>query len=30
LRLRAGLHDDASIKVAPRWDLASLPAVEAA
>jgi N6-L-threonylcarbamoyladenine synthase len=30
LRLRAGLHDDAAIKVAPRWDLASLPGVEAA
>ena len=29
LRLQAGLHDDAAIKVAPRWDLESLPAVEA-
>jgi len=29
LRLQAGLHDDASIKVQPRWDLESLPAVEA-
>ena len=28
LRLQAGLHDDAAIKVAPRWDLESLPAVE--
>ena len=27
LRLQAGLHDDASIKVAPRWDLESLAAV---
>jgi tRNA N6-adenosine threonylcarbamoyltransferase len=27
LRLQAGLHDDASIRVQPRWDLASLPAV---
>ncbi|TLY52558.1 MAG: tRNA (adenosine(37)-N6)-threonylcarbamoyltransferase complex transferase subunit TsaD [Gammaproteobacteria bacterium] len=27
LRLQAGLHDDAAIKVAPRWDLESLPAV---
>ncbi len=25
LRLQAGLHDDAAIKVAPRWDLESLP-----
>ena len=29
LRLQAGLHDDAAIKVSPRWDLASLPAVSA-
>ena len=28
LRLQAGLHDGAAIKVAPRWDLESLPAVE--
>jgi N6-L-threonylcarbamoyladenine synthase len=28
LRLRAGLHDGLEIKVAPRWDLESLPAVE--
>jgi N6-L-threonylcarbamoyladenine synthase len=27
LRLQAGLRDDTSIKVAPRWDLESLPAV---
>ncbi len=27
LRLQAGLHDDASIRVQPRWDLESLPAV---
>ncbi|HEY8010596.1 MAG TPA: tRNA (adenosine(37)-N6)-threonylcarbamoyltransferase complex transferase subunit TsaD [Rudaea sp.] len=27
LRLQAGLYDDAAIKVAPRWDLESLPAV---
>jgi len=27
LRLRAGLHDGLAIKVAPRWDLESLPAV---
>jgi N6-L-threonylcarbamoyladenine synthase len=27
LRLRAGLHEDASIRVQPRWDLESLPAV---
>jgi N6-L-threonylcarbamoyladenine synthase len=27
LRLQAGLHDDAAIKVSPRWDLESLPAV---
>jgi N6-L-threonylcarbamoyladenine synthase len=30
LRLRAGLHDDAAIKVAPRWDLDSLTPLEAA
>jgi N6-L-threonylcarbamoyladenine synthase len=28
LRLQAGLHDGLAIKVAPRWDLESLPAVE--
>jgi N6-L-threonylcarbamoyladenine synthase len=27
LRLKAGLHDDAAIKVSPRWDLESLPAL---
>jgi len=27
LRLEAGLHDDTSIRVQPRWDLESLPAV---
>ncbi len=27
LRLAAGQHDDASVRVAPRWDMASLPAV---
>ncbi len=27
LRLRAGLHDDATIKVAPRWDLETLASV---
>ncbi|HSE13210.1 MAG TPA: tRNA (adenosine(37)-N6)-threonylcarbamoyltransferase complex transferase subunit TsaD [Rudaea sp.] len=27
LRLQSGLHDDASIRVQPRWDLESLPAV---
>jgi len=27
LRLQAGLHDDAAIKVSPRWDLETLPAV---
>jgi len=27
LRLQAGQHDDASVRVAPRWDMASLPAV---
>ena len=30
LRLRAGLHDDAAIKVSPRWDLESLQALESA
>jgi len=30
LRLQAGLHDDAAIKVQPRWDLESLPSIEAA
>jgi len=28
LRLQAGLHDGTAIKVAPRWDLESLPALE--
>jgi len=28
LRLQAGLHDDAAIKVQPRWDLESLPPLE--
>jgi N6-L-threonylcarbamoyladenine synthase len=27
LRLQAGQHDDAQIKVTPRWDMATLPAV---
>ncbi len=27
LRLQAGQHDDAAVRVAPRWDMASLPAV---
>jgi N6-L-threonylcarbamoyladenine synthase len=27
LRLRAGQHDDAAVRVTPRWDMASLPAV---
>ncbi|GAB3340183.1 tRNA (adenosine(37)-N6)-threonylcarbamoyltransferase complex transferase subunit TsaD [Marilutibacter aestuarii] len=27
LRLQAGQHDDASVKVAPRWDMASLQSV---
>ncbi|MBB1060793.1 tRNA (adenosine(37)-N6)-threonylcarbamoyltransferase complex transferase subunit TsaD [Marilutibacter spongiae] len=27
LRLRAGQHDDASVKVTPRWDMASLQSV---
>jgi len=27
LRLQAGQHDDAAVKVTPRWDMASLPAV---
>jgi N6-L-threonylcarbamoyladenine synthase len=27
LRLQAGQHEDAAVKVAPRWDMASLPAV---
>jgi N6-L-threonylcarbamoyladenine synthase len=30
LRLAAGQHDDASVRVAPRWDMASLPPVAAA
>jgi N6-L-threonylcarbamoyladenine synthase len=29
LRLQAGQHDDAEVKVAARWDMASLPAVAA-
>ncbi|MCJ0826510.1 tRNA (adenosine(37)-N6)-threonylcarbamoyltransferase complex transferase subunit TsaD [Luteimonas sp. 50] len=29
LRLQAGQHDDAAVRVAPRWDMASLPAVRA-
>jgi N6-L-threonylcarbamoyladenine synthase len=28
LRLQAGLHDDAAIRVRPRWDLESLAAIE--
>jgi N6-L-threonylcarbamoyladenine synthase len=27
LRLAAGQHDDASVRVVPRWDMATLPAV---
>ncbi|MDQ3229181.1 MAG: tRNA (adenosine(37)-N6)-threonylcarbamoyltransferase complex transferase subunit TsaD, partial [Pseudomonadota bacterium] len=27
LRLQAGQHDDASVRVTPRWDMASLPEV---
>ena len=27
LRLQAGQHDDAAVRVTPRWDMASLPAV---
>ena len=27
LRLQAGQHDDAQVKVTPRWDMAALPAV---
>ena len=27
LRLQAGQHDDASVRVTPRWDMASLSAV---
>jgi N6-L-threonylcarbamoyladenine synthase len=27
LRLAAGQRDDAAVRVAPRWDMASLPAV---
>ena len=27
LRLQAGQHDDASVRVTPRWDMATLPAV---
>ena len=30
LRLQAGLHDGTAIKVSPRWDLESLPALESA
>ena len=30
LRLQAGQHDDAAVRVTPRWDMASLPAVAAA
>jgi len=30
LRLRAGLHDDAAIKVSPRWDIESLATLELA
>jgi len=29
LRLRAGQHDDAAVRVVPRWDMASLPPVAA-
>jgi N6-L-threonylcarbamoyladenine synthase len=29
LRLQAGQHDDAAVRVVPRWDMASLPAVAA-
>ena len=29
LRLAAGQHDDAAVRVAPRWDMASLPEVPA-
>ena len=29
LRLQAGQHDNSEVKVAPRWDMASLPAVAA-
>ena len=28
LRLEAGQQDDASVHVTPRWDMATLPAVE--
>jgi N6-L-threonylcarbamoyladenine synthase len=27
LRLQAGQHDDAAVRVTPRWDMASLPAI---
>ena len=27
LRLQAGQHEDASVRVTPRWDMATLPAV---
>ena len=30
LRLEAGQHDDAAVHVTPRWDMASLPAVQPA
>jgi N6-L-threonylcarbamoyladenine synthase len=29
LRLQAGQHADAAVSVTPRWDMATLPAVEA-
>src|SRR3970282_1054812 len=29
LRLEAGQHDDASVRVAPRWDMATLPGLGA-
>ena len=28
LRLQAGQHEDAQVKVTPRWDMAQLPAVD--
>jgi len=27
LRLQAGQHEDAAVRVTPRWDMASLPAL---
>jgi N6-L-threonylcarbamoyladenine synthase len=27
LRLQAGQHDDAQVRVAPRWDMASLSTI---